>query len=83
MVALSNPCLLDPTLAPEGKLTVHLYCAGNEPFEIWEASMTKHLSSLILTFMGDWEDGAPIVVGSSTLIFQVVTGRAKEGTCCV
>ncbi|CAK9116564.1 unnamed protein product [Durusdinium trenchii] len=36
MVAISNPALLDPTLCPPGKLVLHLYGAGNEPFEIWE-----------------------------------------------
>lgn len=38
MVAISNPALLDPSLCPPGKLVLHLYCAGNEPFDIWEAA---------------------------------------------
>jgi len=41
MVAISNPALLDPLLCPEGKLVLHLYCAGNEPYDIWaEAEAT-------------------------------------------
>lgn len=36
MVAISNPALLDPSLCPPGKLVLHLYGAGNEPFDIWE-----------------------------------------------
>eukprot|EP00438_Fugacium_kawagutii_P001324 Skav226308 [mRNA] locus=scaffold3301:514016:515848:+ [translate_table: standard] len=36
MVAISNPALLDPDLCPPGKLVLHLYGAGNEPFDIWE-----------------------------------------------
>jgi len=37
MIALSNPCVLDRTLAPEGYIVVHAYGAGNEPFDIWKA----------------------------------------------
>jgi phytoene dehydrogenase-like protein len=36
MIAVSNPCVLDPTLAPEGHIVIHAYGAGNEPYEIWE-----------------------------------------------
>lgn len=36
MVAISNPALLDPNLCPPGKLILHLYGAGNEPFDIWQ-----------------------------------------------
>jgi len=35
MVAISNPAILDPSLCPPGKLILHLYCAGNEPYDIW------------------------------------------------
>lgn len=35
MVAISNPALLDPSLCPPGKLVLHLYGAGNEPYDIW------------------------------------------------
>jgi len=38
MVAISNPALLDPSLCPAGKLVLHLYCAGNEPYDIWAAA---------------------------------------------
>lgn len=36
MIAVSNPCVLDRTLAPEGHIVVHAYGAGNEPHEIWD-----------------------------------------------
>ncbi|KAL3922291.1 MAG: hypothetical protein SGILL_002286 [Bacillariaceae sp.] len=36
MIAVSNPCTIDPTLAPEGYLIVHAYGAGNEPYGVWE-----------------------------------------------
>eukprot|EP00929_Paragymnodinium_shiwhaense_P049709 TRINITY_DN25051_c0_g1_i1.p1 TRINITY_DN25051_c0_g1~~TRINITY_DN25051_c0_g1_i1.p1 ORF type:complete len:642 (+),score=107.03 TRINITY_DN25051_c0_g1_i1:64-1989(+) len=36
MVAISNPSLLDDSLCPPGKLVLHLYCAGNEPYDVWE-----------------------------------------------
>jgi phytoene dehydrogenase-like protein len=36
MIAVSNPCVIDPTLAPEGYMVLHAYGAGNEPYEIWE-----------------------------------------------
>lgn len=38
MIAVSNPCVLDRTLAPEGYIVVHAYGAGNEPFETWASS---------------------------------------------
>eukprot|EP00931_Biecheleriopsis_adriatica_P116944 TRINITY_DN92520_c0_g1_i1.p1 TRINITY_DN92520_c0_g1~~TRINITY_DN92520_c0_g1_i1.p1 ORF type:complete len:633 (-),score=130.26 TRINITY_DN92520_c0_g1_i1:4-1869(-) len=41
MVAISNPALLDSSLCPPGKLVLHLYGAGNEPFDIWEAAQAK------------------------------------------
>jgi phytoene dehydrogenase-like protein len=36
MIALSNPCVIDPTLAPNGTMILHAYGAGNEPYEEWE-----------------------------------------------
>lgn len=33
MIAVSNPCRLDPSLAPEGRAVLHAYCCGNEPYE--------------------------------------------------
>ncbi len=36
MIAVSNPCVLDPSLAPKGYIVIHAYGAGNEPYEIWE-----------------------------------------------
>jgi len=38
MIAVSNPCVLDRTLAPEGTIVVHAYGAGNEPFDVWKTS---------------------------------------------
>jgi phytoene dehydrogenase-like protein len=37
MIAVSNPCKLDQTLAPEGYIVVHAYMAANEPYERWES----------------------------------------------
>ena len=36
MIAVSNPCVLDRSLAPEGYVLIHAYGAGNEPYGIWE-----------------------------------------------
>ena len=36
VIVVSVPSLLDPSLAPEGHHTIHAYCAGSEPFHIWE-----------------------------------------------
>eukprot|EP00547_Thalassionema_nitzschioides_P006533 CAMPEP_0194205190 /NCGR_PEP_ID=MMETSP0156-20130528/4509_1 /TAXON_ID=33649 /ORGANISM="Thalassionema nitzschioides, Strain L26-B" /LENGTH=671 /DNA_ID=CAMNT_0038931393 /DNA_START=28 /DNA_END=2043 /DNA_ORIENTATION=- len=36
MIAVSNPCVLDRSLAPEGYIVVHAYGAGNEPYHVWE-----------------------------------------------
>ena len=36
MIAVSNPCVLDPTLSKEGTIVMHAYCCGNEDFAIWE-----------------------------------------------
>jgi phytoene dehydrogenase-like protein len=36
MVAVSNPCRLDDTLAPPGTIIVHAYGAGNEPMDYWK-----------------------------------------------
>ena len=36
MLAVSNPCIIDKTLAPEGYIVVHVYRAGNKPFGVWE-----------------------------------------------
>jgi phytoene dehydrogenase-like protein len=36
MIAVSNPCVIDPTLAPEGYMVIHAYGAGNEPYTVWE-----------------------------------------------
>ncbi|KAL7581694.1 hypothetical protein ACA910_022238 [Epithemia clementina (nom. ined.)] len=36
MIAVSNPCKLDPNLAPPGTIVIHAYGAGNEPYEFWQ-----------------------------------------------
>jgi len=41
MIAVSNPCVLDRTLAPEGYVIVHAYGAGNEPYDIWQKQSTN------------------------------------------
>eukprot|EP00897_Mesotaenium_endlicherianum_P006473 jgi/Mesen1/5854/ME000298S05133 len=35
VVLLSVPSVLDPSLAPPGKHTLHAYTPGTEPFEVW------------------------------------------------
>jgi phytoene dehydrogenase-like protein len=41
MIAVSNPCVIDNTLAPEGYMVVHAYGAGNEPYHVWEGIKRK------------------------------------------
>jgi len=36
VVIVSIPSVFDASLAPAGCHTVHVYTAGNEPYEIWE-----------------------------------------------
>ena len=36
MIAVSNPCVIDRTLAPDGYMILHAYGAGNEPYHVWE-----------------------------------------------
>ena len=36
MIAVSNPCVIDRSLAPEGFMVMHAYGAGNEPYYVWE-----------------------------------------------
>ena len=36
MIAVSNPCVIDSSLAPEGFIVVHAYGAGNEPEQVWD-----------------------------------------------
>lgn len=36
MIAVSNPCVIDSSLAPSGYMVLHAYAAANEPYELWE-----------------------------------------------
>jgi carotene isomerase len=36
VIAISIPSLLDPTLAPPGKHTIHVYTPATEPYHLWE-----------------------------------------------
>ena len=36
LILISIPSVLDPSLAPSGKHTLHVYTPGNEPYELWE-----------------------------------------------
>ena len=36
VVVVSVPSQLDPSLAPEGYHVIHAYCAGSEPYSVWE-----------------------------------------------
>ena len=42
MIAVSNPCVLDDELAPDGFIIVHAYGAGNEPFDVWKPENQDH-----------------------------------------
>ena len=35
MIAVSNPCVIDPTLAPRGAHGPPAYGAGNDPNDVW------------------------------------------------
>jgi len=37
LVLISIPSVLDPSLAPPGKHTIHVYTPGNEPYALWES----------------------------------------------
>ena len=41
MIAVSNPCRIDDTLAPPGTIIVHAYGAGNEPYQYWQGMDRK------------------------------------------
>jgi len=36
LILISIPSVLDPTLAPPGKHTIHVYTPGNEPYDLWQ-----------------------------------------------
>jgi phytoene dehydrogenase-like protein len=36
VVLISIPSVLDPSLAPPGKHTIHVYTPGNEPYALWQ-----------------------------------------------
>jgi phytoene dehydrogenase-like protein len=36
VVLISIPSVLDPSLAPTGKHTIHVYTPGNEPYDLWQ-----------------------------------------------
>jgi phytoene dehydrogenase-like protein len=36
VVLISIPSVLDPSLAPAGKHTIHVYTPGNEPYDLWQ-----------------------------------------------
>jgi phytoene dehydrogenase-like protein len=46
MIAVSNPCVLDRSLAPPGYIVMHAYGAGNEPYEIWKDLDDKQYQEL-------------------------------------
>jgi phytoene dehydrogenase-like protein len=41
IVLVSIPSVLDPSLAPPGKHTIHVYTPGNEPYDIWQGMDRK------------------------------------------
>lgn len=36
VILVSIPSVLDPSLAPPGKHTIHVYTPGNEPYDLWQ-----------------------------------------------
>jgi len=36
VVLVSIPSLIDPSVAPPGKQTIHVYTPGNEPYKLWQ-----------------------------------------------
>ncbi|MGB3294385.1 MAG: NAD(P)/FAD-dependent oxidoreductase [Phormidesmis sp.] len=36
LILISIPSMLDPSLAPPGKHTLHIYTPGNEPYDLWQ-----------------------------------------------
>lgn len=56
MIAVSNPCVLDRTLAPEGYVVVHAYGAGNEPYDVWKKTPSSKGGNGVTTE----DDGATI-----------------------
>ena len=43
VVAVSIPSLLDPTLAPEGKHSIHVYTPATEPYSLWAGPYNTYL----------------------------------------
>ena len=41
LVLISIPSVLDPSLAPNGKHTIHVYTPGSEPYDIWQGMDRK------------------------------------------
>ena len=41
LILISIPSVLDPSLAPPGKHTIHVYTPGSEPYEIWQGMDRK------------------------------------------
>lgn len=41
VILISIPSILDPSLAPQGKYTIHVYTPGNEPYQLWEGMDRK------------------------------------------
>jgi phytoene dehydrogenase-like protein len=56
MIAVSNPCVLDRTLAPEGYIVVHAYGAGNEPYDIWKSKSNDETTSTTTSSGGEETD---------------------------
>jgi phytoene dehydrogenase-like protein len=56
MIAVSNPCVLDRTLAPEGYVIVHAYGAGNEPYDIWKSKSNDDETSTLTSARTDGEE---------------------------
>lgn len=79
MIAVSNPCVLDRTLAPEGYVIVHAYGAGNEPYDIWKSTPREEDTTTSTTTALD-DDGEEINLRDSGDKYQSSSYNAlKDG----
>ncbi|PSF36295.1 carotene isomerase [Aphanothece hegewaldii CCALA 016] len=44
LILISIPSILDPSLAPQGKHTIHVYTPGNEPYQLWQEMDRKSIA---------------------------------------
>ena len=79
MIAVSNPCVLDRTLAPAGYIIVHAYGAGNEPYDIWKEDSANYPSSSVEASAAADKKSIPVSTErySSSTYEELKNSRAK------